>query len=165
MNDTLKALIEILREELQSYGEMLAMLDQQQEYVIHRAAHELFQSVGEVQAHAAILQDVRSRRLLNQAECALSIKLPASASFSEIIPNLPEDFRPLIRALVDENNQLLERIHDRVRQHHLLINRSLELMQELLNGLVPTHHVRGYNELGRPHSQIACSPALYQAVG
>ncbi len=165
MNEKLKALIAALREELQAYGEMLALLDQQQELVFARAANELFQSVGEVQAQTGALEHVRGHRSLCQADLALAMDLSASASFGELIPSLPMDYRPLLLALVDENNQLLQRIHDRVRQNHLLLSRSLEMMQELINGLAPAQGVRVYDDRGRHFTRSMAAPSLYQAVG
>ncbi len=54
-----------------------------------------------------------------------------------LIPLLPADYRPLVQALVDENNELLVRVRQRARQNHLLLSRSVELMQGLLNTLLP----------------------------
>ena len=58
--------------------------------------------------------------------------------FAEIIPQLPEAYRPLIESLVDENNSLLQRVQQRARQNHLVLSRSVELMQDFLN-----RHYRG----------------------
>ncbi len=42
-----------------------------------------------------------------------------------------------MQALVQENNELLVRVQQRARQNHLLLLRSLELMQKLINSLFP----------------------------
>ena len=60
---------------------------------------------------------------------------------------MPEAYRPLVSALVEENNQLLARVRQRARQNHILLSRSLELMEKFINSFcacsVPT-----YNETG-----------------
>jgi hypothetical protein len=57
--DSLEPLITALREELQQYGEMLALLDRQQEQVKARAAAEIFQSISLIQAQATAIQSAR----------------------------------------------------------------------------------------------------------
>ena len=52
MKDLLQNLVEALREELKEYGEMLALLDQQQQMVIHRRTQDLVQCVTAINAQA-----------------------------------------------------------------------------------------------------------------
>jgi len=58
-------------------------------------------------------------------------------TFASLVPQLPPDYRPLVGALVEENNHLLVRVQQRARQNHLLLSRSLEMMQSFLNTLMP----------------------------
>jgi flagellar biosynthesis/type III secretory pathway chaperone len=62
---------------------------------------------------------------------------------------MPPDYRPLAKALVDENNELLARVQQRARQNHLLLRRSLDLMQQLLHSLMPTAHSSVYDQQGQ----------------
>ena len=137
MTQALEDLIQSLREELQSYGEMLARLDQQQEQVMNRAPDELLQSTAGIETQSYAIQEARRVRESKQGIVALGLKLARDAGFSEIIPNLPADYRPLLSALVQENNELLVRVHQRSRQNHLLLCRSVELMSRLLGSLLP----------------------------
>ena len=50
MIKSIKILIEALREELQHYGEMLALLDLQQSHLVARAASVVFQSISLIKA-------------------------------------------------------------------------------------------------------------------
>jgi hypothetical protein len=137
MTQALEDLIQSLREELQSYGEMLARLDQQQEQVMNRAPDELLQSTAGIETQTHAIQEARRARESKQGIVALGLKLASDAGFSEIIPNLPSDYRPLLSALVQENNELLVRVHQRSRQNHILLCRSVELMGRLLGSLLP----------------------------
>jgi flagellar biosynthesis/type III secretory pathway chaperone len=163
--DSLEPLITALREELQHYGEMLALLDRQQEQVKARSAAEIFQSISLIQAQAAAIQEARQHRENCRAAAALACRQTAGAPFGELIPLLPPDYRPLLRALVDENNQLLGRIRQRARQNHVLLRRSVELMQELLHTLFPTRQTSVYNGNGHKRGQLAGARPLYNAVG
>lgn len=162
--ETLKRLIHQLRDELQQYGEMLARLDQQQELVLSRAADDLFQSIDSVQAQAVAIQNARSRREKVQHELAreLGIEDPA---FSNIIPALPGDYRPLVHALVSENNELLVRVQQRARQNHLLLMRSMESMQKLINTLMPAAGTPVYNDSGYMAARPTSRPSLLEVVG
>ncbi len=165
MIQNIQDLIDSLREELQQYGEMLALLDKQQELVMARAASEVFQLARLIQVQAGTIQTARSRR--EKCRCALAehIGQPGDAAVAVLLPLLPADYRPLVRALVEENNALLSRIQFRARQNHLLLSRSVEFMQSLVNSLLPNHEVHVYDGQGNANARPAGNCSLYEAVG
>src|ERR1700722_17384062 len=144
-------LIAALREELQQYGEMLALLDRQHQFIMVRAAEEVFLSISPIQAQGSAIQAARALREKWRRSIAMILLQPDHAGFAVLIPLLPPDYRPLLTALVDENNELLLRVRQRARQNHLLLSRSLELMQGLLNSLMPARETRVYNDQGNMH--------------
>lgn len=137
MIDSLQDLIHSLREELQQYGEMLARLDQQQERIIRRASDDLMQSTVEVESQSRSIQNARQHRFQSQQKVARALRLVDDAPFAEIMPFLPEEYRPLVAALVQENNELLTRVQQRSRQNHVLLSRSVELMSRVIQTLIP----------------------------
>ncbi len=165
MIEPLNHLIAALREELQNYGELLALLDRQQELVMARAAEEIFLSIGAVQTQATLLQQARSHRDHCRRTVAEQLCQPADAAFGTLIPLLPADYRPLVQALVQENNELLVRVQQRARQNHLLLSRSLELMQRFLNLLIPGREVPVYTGVGVSRPQSLPTSAIYEAIG
>lgn len=162
--ETLKRLIHLLRDELQQYGEMLARLDQQQDFVLHRAADDLMQSIVSVQSQAVAIQNARALREQFQEQLARELALN-SFTFANLIPALPGDYRPLMQALVQENNELLVRVQQRARQNHLLLTRSVESMQRLINTLIPATDTPVYNDSGHMSPRMMSRPALLEAVG
>jgi flagellar biosynthesis/type III secretory pathway chaperone len=165
MIENIEKLISALREEMQQYGEMLALLDQQQEQVKARSAQEVFRSVSFIQAQAAVLQTVRAHR----EQCRQSVLKDAArteaVSFTELIPLLPADYRPLVKALVDENNHLLARVRQRAHQNHLLLRRSVELMERLMASLFSSLQTSVYNGAGGIDKHYLETPSLYSSVG
>jgi hypothetical protein len=163
MNELVQNLVESLREELKQYGELLALLDLQQEQVVRRLAAELLASVSAISAQGEAIRTVRSEREQRQRDLALSLALPADAPFARLIPQLPAVCQPLIAALVEENNQLLTRVRQRARQNHLLLRRSLELMERFLQSLcgagAPT-----YNEAGLMSAPSQPGRPLYEGI-
>lgn len=137
MNELLQNLIEALREELKEYGEMLALLDQQQDLVTHRQTQDLLQCVTTVIAQAETIAAARSEREQRQRRLATQLGLPEDATFAALLPLLPAGYRSLTQALVQENNELLVRIQQRAHQNHLLLSRAVELMQRFLGTFFP----------------------------
>jgi flagellar biosynthesis/type III secretory pathway chaperone len=165
MIQNIKVLIEALREELQHYGEMLALLDRQQEYLIARAVTEVFQSISLIKAGGTALQQARDHRQKCHRVVAGDVGLEAEANFGDLIPRLPADYQPLMQALIEENNELLLGVRRRARQNHLMLRRSVELMQDLLNTLQPSRQSSVYNETGARQRAVAAPRQLYEAMG
>ncbi len=164
MTEFLHNFIESLREELKQYGELLALLELQQTQVMRRLADELLETVSAVSAQGDAIQVARREREQRQRELARSLDLPEAARIAELIAAMPEAFRPLVTALVDENNELLGQVRRRAHQNHLLLNRSVQLMQQFINSFcavgVPT-----YTEAGTVLSPATQGRSLYEAVG
>lgn len=165
MNILLPTLIEALREELKQYGEMLARLDHQQHLVMRRQTDDLPRTVADINAQAEVIAAARGERERLQAEVTRRLNLPETAGFADIVPLLPADYRPLVEALVQENNELLVRVQQRARQNHLLLSHAVELMQRLINAIFPTASPTTYNDAGRLPGTGLPQHSLYEAVG
>jgi len=165
MNELLSNLIEALREELKQYGEMLALLDHQQQLVMQRLVAELPDNVNCVNSQAGVIAAARQEREQRQRHIARLLEQPESSGFGILIPLLPSDYRPLLEALVRENNELLSRVQQKARQNHLLLSHCVELMQQLINSIFPNVTPTTYD--GSGHIPVAAVPPqpLYQAVG
>ncbi len=158
-------LIEKLRHELHQYGEMLALLEQQQESVMARAADAVLNSVAAINDHMVQVQIARQQREACQNEIARVLQQKDDLAFATLIPLLPEKFQVAVETLVRENNELLSRVQRRARQNHLLLTRSLHMMQQFMNTLMPANPPTTYN--GEGNLQTANKPAklLYEGIG
>ncbi|MSU62212.1 MAG: hypothetical protein EXS31_07430 [Pedosphaera sp.] len=165
MTEPINDLIVALREELQQYGELLVLLNRQQEQVIARASDEVVQSVSDIQSQARVVQQARVQREGRQKSVARRFAVAENAAFVTLIALMPQDYQPLVEALVNENNDLMRRVQKRARQNHLLLSRSLELMQRFMGMLFPTREVQMYNDHGGRHAQLVSSRPIYEAVG
>jgi hypothetical protein len=165
MKELLSNLIEALREELKQYGEMLALLDQQQQLVMQRLVAEMPDNVNCVNAQAGVIAAARQEREQRQRHLARLLALPESTGFTVLIPLLPPDYRPLVEALVHENNELLVRVQQRARQNHLLLSHCVDLMQQLINSIFPGVSPKTYDGTGRVPAAAVPPRPLYQAVG
>ncbi len=164
MNDLLHNLIEALREELKQYGEMLAMLEQQQQCVVQRQTQDLLQNVAHVDAQANVIAAVRHERDQHRRNVARMLNLDENAAFAVIIPRLPADYRPLVQALVQENNALLARIQQRARQNHLLLSHAVELLRQLMSAIFPGGAPQTYDSAGRLPANNLPHHSIYEQV-
>src|SRR5690348_8665793 len=164
MNELLQNLIEALREELKEYGEMLALLDQQQQMVTHRQTQDLLQCVASINIQAEAIAAARREREQRQRDVARELNLDAGASFTDVLPKLPSLFQPPIKELVQENNQLLARVQQRARQNHLLLARITDLMQRFLGSLFPGNPTT-YDNAGQLMATALPQRTVYDAIG
>lgn len=163
MKELLSNLIEALREELKQYGEMLALLDQQQQLVMQRQVAVLPENVATVNAQAGVIAAARQEREQRQLHLARSLGLDEN-SVVKIMPQIPADYQPLVGALVDENNSLLGRVQQRARQNHLLLSHAVELMAQLLNSILPNAKPLTYDGKGIAAGSGAAHESIYHAA-
>ncbi len=165
MNEELTLLIAALREELAQYGEMLALLDREQELVVARGSAELLQTVDAIHHQGEVIRRAREYREACQRKVAELAGLAHDVAIEELKRRLPANHAILVGALVDENNALLVRVRQRARQNHLLLNRSLELMQRLIGTLFPTGRTATYSGDGQLQGSALPQRAFYEALG
>ena len=165
MTESFENLVSALRRELEHYGEMLALLECQRQQVAARCADGVYQSIRPIKLQAQAIQKARIYREECRAGLAQSLGQGKASTFAQLIPLLAADCRPLLRALVEENNELLMRVRQQVRQNHLRLSRSIELMQSLINSLFPTRESRVYNGRGNMKARRPVLRSIYEAVG
>src|ERR1044071_2656885 len=135
MIENLPDLIGALRDELQQFGELLAQLDQHQERVLHGTLDDLLLSVSSIHAQGAVLEETRGRRAARQRQVARGLALAENATLAELLPRLPEPYRPLVEALAQENTELLARVQERSRQNSVLLARMVRIMRRFMSTL------------------------------
>ncbi len=162
--DTTEKLIEALRNELQQYGEMLALLDHQQEMIRLRGADDILHSLSAINSQSATIVSARQARQTLQQKLAWSLQQPENSTFAHLLPLLPEHYRLLISALVQENNELLERVSARAQENQKLLHRSLELMQRFITTLSPEAQPIRIHETESPLLTAESGATFYEAI-
>lgn len=125
-------LIDALRHELQQYGEILALLDQQHEAVKCQGADDVLRSITAIDTQSTAIQGAREGRLAWQRQLAEALHQAPDTAWDQMLPLLPEAYRPLVAALVQENNQLVLQVRQRAQQNHALLEQSLEILQRFI---------------------------------
>jgi len=160
----LEQLIEALRDELQQYGEMLAQLDHQQQFIGLRGADDILHSISAINMQSGTIQRARETRHQAQQQLARALREPDDSTFAHLVPLMPEPYRPLVTALVQENNELLQRVRQRADQNQVQLRRSLELMQRFLVTLSPEGLPAEVNGDANPVLAVEPGSPLYDAI-
>ncbi|TVR53936.1 MAG: flagellar protein FlgN [Puniceicoccaceae bacterium] len=163
-NQDWEPLVELLREEVQEYGQLHNLLSAQQEHIIERKAEAVLAGNDDIDRQVETLSGIRRRREAAVAGLAGRAGLPGDTPLSEVTSRFPEYVRPLLEALGSECNEMIRRTRHKARQNHLLLSRTLHLTQEALRALKPelfsqTYASSGKVALGGP------LPPRYHAVG
>jgi len=138
MNEELNNLITALREELTQYGEILALMQEQQQFIINRSANELLLNLNEVNEQLEKVAFARAEREACRRALMATLDGSEETTFRQMTEMLPSEVQPLLSALVEEINQLLQRIQKWLRQNHMLLKRSLDLMKQIMQGMFPS---------------------------
>ncbi len=165
MKPHVEQLIECLREELTQYGELLALMQEQQGLIITRHAGALQENLMAVDQQ--VVRVATARRAREQARKAVVAALGAApeTTFRQMTAQLPAEYQPLLDALVAEINQILVRVQQWLRQNHLLLSRSLDLMQRMIQNLFPAAQSgRTYGRRGFVASVTPPPSSLYEGI-
>ncbi len=158
-NDLHEPLVEAMRAEAQEYGELLALFDEQQTAVINRLPDEVLEIDGRITPQLAMLRDCRKRREALVGNLAKRVEPPLPETVTDVMTLFREPVRPLVQALMSEINALIGKARRRAQQNRMLLARSVEVSQELLERLNPAVVSRTYSPQGKMRIKAAGGPS------
>lgn len=140
-------IVEALRAEMQEYGGLLNLFDEQQNAILNRNADGVTELEQTIEAQLAT---VRARRL-HRERLVLGLTPDADPhpTLLQSILLFPQAMRPLIEALASEVNRLIGRVRRRAQQNQMLLARTIEVTQELCEKLKPGTVSRTYASNGK----------------
>ncbi len=163
MSTSWKNITERLRNELQEYGALLGLFEDQQANLLRRDANAVVDLATAIEEQVQTTQTCREQRELAVVIFAAECGREPTASLRQLLPQFPADVQPLIQALIDEINHLIHRIRRGARQNQILLSRTVEAHDEALRSLRPDLYPKTYSRRG---SVAAGSGAhAWQAAG
>ncbi len=142
-------LVDVLRDELQEYGGLYNLLDRQQEEIFRREPDVVIETNEEIEHYMAGMGELRLKREEMVGALAERYDCDKDLSLKKLIPELPEFARPLLQALVDDVNHMVDKTRRKARQNFLLLSRTMELTQETIRSLQPDQYTKTYSKKGR----------------
>ncbi|HEY0967431.1 MAG TPA: flagellar protein FlgN [Opitutaceae bacterium] len=159
MTPSWETIADLLRAELADYGGLLNRFEDQQQSLLARDAAAVLHHTTEIEDHVRALSYSRERRETAVAALAVSLGHPMSATLRSLLPQLEPAATPLLEALIDEVNRLLHRVRRTSRHNQTLLQRSLEVQQDVLLRLRPQSFTKTYAPNGRVAVASAAAPA------
>jgi flagellar biosynthesis/type III secretory pathway chaperone len=126
-------IVSALQFELQEYGGLLHLFDRQQQCIIHQDPSGFLDINVDVDAQIAKLTHCRQQRELLVSRIAVALGKPSDVTLSALINSFQPDHQPLMRALIEEINDLITRTQRRTRQNRMLLAQCVESARQLLN--------------------------------
>lgn len=142
-------IVEALRGELEEYGGLLRLFEEQQQKIFIRESEGVAALVPQLEQQAVAVRVRRGAREKLVREFGVARGRGADQSLRQLLPEFPADVRPLLEALIDEVNHLVHRARQRSRQNRLLLARVVELHQALLPSLRPQAFTKTYSRRGQ----------------
>jgi len=116
MNTPLQRLVDALRAELQHHGAVLTLLDGLPPRPVVPGAVPAPEALPlePFRDAASQLLDARARRERRQHQLAWACRQPDAWDPDDLLPAIPQEARPLVRALFEEIDSLQDQLHDRL---------------------------------------------------
>jgi flagellar biosynthesis/type III secretory pathway chaperone len=147
--DPQEQIIAALRAELEEYGGLLNVFDDQQQAILNRQPDTVLAIEEKLAAQLASVKTRRSHREALVSDLAADGRPPSRVSLLGTIPKFREALRPLVEALASEINRLIALTRRRAEQNQMLLARTVEVMQEVCARLSPGTVSRTYAPNGR----------------
>jgi flagellar biosynthesis/type III secretory pathway chaperone len=132
IQEKFKEIVTALQNELQEYGGLLHLFDRQQKCIVHQDPTGFLDINVDVDEQIAKLTHIREEREELVRQTALAIGKPAEITLSTLTHNFQPEHQPLLRALIDEINDLITRTQRRTRQNRMLLAQCVESARQLL---------------------------------
>lgn len=167
MNNTWELIAHSLRDELQEYGGLLCLFEEQQGALFRRDAMGVLHTVTSIEEQARAAASKRLCREQMVREFALSQGRSPDSTLRSLLDCFPAEVRPMFEALIAEVNLLVHRARRGVRQNTMLLQKAIEMHQETLRTLRPESFTKTYSPRGQISvtAPATVAPSALQAVG
>lgn len=165
MNEACDTLATVLRNEIEEYGALLGLFEEQQRMLFARQPDRVLELNQEIEAATTRLAAARKHREQVVAEFALAAGQPAGSSLRSVLGFFASEVRPLFEALIREVNVLVHRVRQAARHNRLLLQRAIQSHQEILRVMEPGGFLETYGPAGRVGVTSARSTATLAVAG
>jgi flagellar biosynthesis/type III secretory pathway chaperone len=142
-------LADALRGELQEYGGLLSLFDDQQNAILRREPDAVLATQDSIASQLKTINECRKQREAHVRDAAARVSESPESPLRALLVYFPETVRPLMQALLDEVNGLISRTRRRAKQNQMLLARSIEVAQQILQRVNPESVTRTYSARGR----------------
>ena len=138
LDDNWESLAEMLRREIEGYGRLFHLLEEQRESLLKNNLSDLIETNCRMEAHTDDLDRLRKERegLVSSLSRKLEL-LEGPPTVKRLLGQSPEDTQPLFEELLREVNRLIAESRRKLERNQMLLHRSRDIGQTFLNMLSP----------------------------
>jgi hypothetical protein len=133
MTGYVEQLVEALRNELQQYGEMLALLDSHD--TAGRGLPGILNACEGILRQGAAIEEARLLRVQQLSRLAWVLGKPDEDSILNLLADLPSHFQPLLTALISEINGALGQVREKALHCHQRLNAASHQLERLMTAM------------------------------
>lgn len=126
-------IVAMLQNELQEYGGLLHLFDRQQKCIVHQDPTGFLDINVDVDEQIAKLTHCRHEREELVRQTAVALGKSKDITLSALSHSFAPEHQPLLRALIEEINDLITRTQRRTRQNRMLLAQCVESARQLLS--------------------------------
>lgn len=141
-------LADVLRDEFSEYGGLLALLNEQQQGIVHRNPEWLSERNLVIEQQAVRANEFRIRRERMVRECAIDLGLAPNVPLPQLLRLAPPATIPMFEALMDGCRATAEKVQAKLHSNRALLMRIQNVTQEMLQKLQPASTTNSYNRRG-----------------
>lgn len=138
-----------LRMEVQEHGALLNLFEEQQAAILRREADLVLNISEAITRQLDLVRSCQRRRNEAARAAAAEQGCAENISLSALIVHFPEAAQPMLEALMAEVNRLIRQSRRRARQNQMLLARTIETSQQILQRLRPDTITKTYSSNGR----------------
>lgn len=132
LQDQFQDIVAALQNELQEYGGLLHLFDRQQKCIVHQDPTGFLDINVDVDEQIAKLSNCRLEREALVRSTAMVMGQSSDITLAALTVHFPLQQQPLLRALIEEINDLISRTQRRTRQNRMLLAQCVESARQLL---------------------------------
>jgi flagellar biosynthesis/type III secretory pathway chaperone len=159
MSTTWQSVADCLRAELEEYGILIRLHEEQQGFLFKRDGASVLRMTKTIDEQTEILMETRKRRLA-AAVALIRSTTEGEPTLDSVISRVSPDARPLLKALAADVSRAAARLRRVSRHNRLFLIRTIENYQELLRRLRPGSFTKVYS----PNGSIALAPSYREAA-
>lgn len=154
IQETFRETVAVLQKELEEYGGLLHLFDRQQKCIIHQDPTGFLDINVDVDEQIAKLSQCRQNREDLVRRIAVSLGKPGDITLAALSLCFMPEHQPLMKALIDEINDLITRTQRRTRQNRMLLAQCVESARQLLSLRNPGAIPGTYGAHGQIRTQL-----------
>ena len=132
LQEQFQHIVAALQNELQEYGGLLHLFDRQQKCIVHQDPTGFLDINVDVDEQIAKLSHCRIEREALVRSTAVAMGKAPDITLAALTVSFPVEQQPLLRALIEEINDLISRTQRRTRQNRMLLAQCVDSARQLL---------------------------------